>query len=111
MIIKSGGAMGDRGVFGINLRTSGSSNHEAVQKEFEASDKSVDLVQMPSRVAGLPATKIMGSGKGDANNHLVEYYISHPSGREYYIMLLAPQAQWPRFSSRFTQILQSLSFE
>ncbi len=110
MIMKSAGLGGDRGVFGIVRRDDSVSNEDAVTKEFQAPNRPADLVKTPSQVAGMPATKVVGSGKEDPNNRMVEYYVQNPNGHQYYILMMAPRNEWKRYTVAFSTMLNSLSF-
>jgi predicted Zn-dependent protease len=108
MIVKS---PGDVGVFGIVRRPDDQPNKEAVKKEFQASDRPADLTQTPANVAGLSATKVIGSKKDDPYTRMVEYYVqSRKTGHQYYILLMAPQNQWNRYSISFNNMMHTLSF-
>jgi hypothetical protein len=106
MIVKS---PGDTGVFGIVRRPDDQPNEEAVAREFNASDRPSNLTQYPSKIAGMRATKVVGSKKDDPYTRMVEYYVQHPNGHQYYILMMAPQLEWARYSKSFGSMLGSLS--
>jgi hypothetical protein len=109
MLVKSNGTS-RFGVFGIVRRDDSNPNEEAVKHELAAPNRPADLTEMPARVAGLPATKIVGSAKENPDNRMVEYYVQHPDGRQYYILMMAPRNQWNQYNVAFNSMLQSLSF-
>jgi hypothetical protein len=108
MIVKS--THGDRAVFGIVRRPETETNEAAIEREFSANNRPADLTRASARVAGLPATKVIGSSKEDPNNKMVEYYVQHPNGRSYYVLMMAPRQEWNRYAGTFNSILQNLSF-
>jgi hypothetical protein len=109
MVMKSSNRAGQPVVFGIVRRNESLPNEDALLKEFNSPNRPADMVRMPARVAGLPATKVIGSDKNNPDNRLVEYYVQHPNGREYYIMLMAPRNQWAHYASTFNTMLTTLS--
>ena len=107
MVIKS---PDDVGVMGIVQRPDDQPNDEAVSKELQVSDRPTELKQASARVAGLAATKLIGSKKDDPYTKTVEYYLQHPNGHQYYILLMAPQRDWNRYNVAFGSMLRTLSF-
>jgi hypothetical protein len=109
VIVKSAGEHLNRGVFGIGRRPDDQPNDEAVAWEFKAPGRPKDLRKMPTRVAGLPATKVIGSNREEPNNQMVEYYVQGTGGHQYYILMMAPRDEWKRYSGSFSSMLRSLS--
>jgi hypothetical protein len=109
LLVHSRGENLNRGVFGIVRRPDDQPNEDAVAREFHAADRPTDLTLEQAQVAGLPATKLIGSNREDPNNQMVEYYVQGTGGHQYYILLMAPRDEWKRYSVSFDGMLRSLS--
>ena len=64
-----------------------------------------------TRIAGLPATKVVGPKQDDPNIRRVEYYVQQSKGHQYYILLMAPANSWDHFAGPFFTMIRTLSFE
>ncbi len=109
LVITSPGGPEIRGVFGITPRPEGSNIQETVDKEFKDPERSPDLKQAPSRIAGRPAVKVWGSKKGDPNIRMVEYYVQE-GPQQFYILFQAPHAGMTRFGPIFERMIASMKF-
>ena len=107
MIVKSPGSAG---VFGIVRRPDDQPNEQAVNRLLVAPNRPQDLTLTPARLAGISATKLIGSKKEDPYIRTVEYYLQHPNGHQYYILLQAPRNEWNKYSIAFGSMLRTLSF-
>jgi hypothetical protein len=111
MIIKSPGANGNMGVFGIRLLSGHQTLQEAIDKEIKRQGNTMGYETTSTQVAGLPATKLVGSKNDDPDTRMVEYFLQQPNGHLYYIMLMAPASSWDHFAGAFYTIMRTLSFE
>jgi len=109
LVITSPGGPEERGVFGITQKAEGSTIQESIDKEFSDPEHSPDLQRAPAKLAGLPATKVWGSKKGDANIRMVEYYIQNDK-HPYYILFQAPHAATATYSPIFNTMIGSMQF-
>ncbi len=99
----------ERGIFGITLRTEGTSKEAAVERQFADPEHAQDLQKAPARIADQPAIKVWGSKKGDPHIRSVEYYIEK-DGQQYYILFQAPHTAMARYSPVFNAMISSLKF-
>jgi hypothetical protein len=98
------------GVFGILRRPDDQPNEEAIDRELQSQSEPGAIRKVSARVAGMPATKLIGPGKEDPNTRMVEYYVQNFDGKQYYVLLKAPRAQWDRYNAAFTKMLSNLTF-
>ncbi len=109
VVIKGPGGPDNQGIFGITPRASGITIEESVKKEFSDPDRPKDLVKSMSRIANTPATKVVGSKKGNPDVKVVEYYVQIGS-QDYYILFQTPRAAWSHNSDYFDGMIASMIF-
>jgi hypothetical protein len=109
LVITSPGGPDERGVFGITPRAEGVTINDAVDKEFSDPNRASDLQKSASRIAGIPATKVWGSKKGDPNIRVVEYYVQSGT-QQFYILFQAPHSAMTQFSPVFNSMISSMKF-
>jgi hypothetical protein len=108
MIAVTRGQHGGNVIFGVLRRSDEETNEQAIEKELSAGNHPDDLVKMQARLAGLSATKLVGTGnRPDIKK--VEYYVETQTGHRYFILMMAPKSEWEQHNIAFSRILNTLT--